>query len=224
MTSPRRTWKQVSSCNVDRLVQLRLRRGWTQQALAHATGYSERLISKAESGRPISTAAIQTLAQALSTDKEPVAPEDLISDLVALARQFMAGVYVHQKNILPAIRHLLHDDVVFRLVGDPAALPFAGEHRGLAAVERLFDFFFSIAEVPPNHDHEAHYTYHVQNQEVIVSGLSWIHPIGVPLDKPIRVTHHLRFRAGKIACFDCVYDTLYVARLLAGGQAASDDE
>lgn len=223
MTSPKRTWKQSSPCNVDLLVQLRQRKGWTQQALASATGYSERLVNKAESGRSISTVAIEVLAEALSTDDDPICLEDLICDTIAVARQFMAGVYVHQKNIFPVIRHLLHDDIVFRLAGDPAILPFAGEHRGLAEVERLFDFLFSIAEVPPDHNHEACYTYHAQNKEVIISGQSWLHPIGAPLEQPIRATYHLTFRGGKIAIFDGVYDTLHVARLLAGRQSASRD-
>lgn len=77
-------------------------------------------------------------------------------------------MYIEQKNIFRAIRHFLDEDIVFRIAGDPAIIPFAGEHRGLAAVERGFAQFFSVLEAPRNHDHTACYHYLAQGKDVIV--------------------------------------------------------
>jgi transcriptional regulator with XRE-family HTH domain len=76
-------------CNPELLVFRRRRKGWTQFELARAAGYTERLISKAESGRPISRQAIVDIAEALSFPDHPLAPEDLICNPLTLARQYI---------------------------------------------------------------------------------------------------------------------------------------
>ncbi len=214
MNQSRRANSRSYPCNVDLLVSLRERKGWTQQKLAAISGYSERLINKAESGRSISSAAIEILAETLSTEEDPIYFEDLISDPIALAKEFMAGIYVHQKNVVTAIRHFLDEDIVFRLAGDPATIPFAGEHRGFAAVERAFEIFFSIMEAPPNYDYKAGISYLAQGKDVIVWGESWLHPIGVPMDKPMPISHRLTFHKGKLVLFENVFDTLHAAKVL----------
>ena len=218
MNSSKRTWRQSFSCNAELLVQLRHRRGWTQNELARASGYCVRLVKKAESGRSISAAAIQDLAAVFSTEHAPIHLEDLICDTVPLARQFIAGIYVHQRNIVSALRHLLDDETVFHLAGNPANLPFAGFYRGLLAVERFFDRLFSVVEVPTNLDYESCYRYVAQGQDVMIWGESWLHPIGAPLELPVQVTQRLTFRRGKIHVFDVLYDTQYAARILKGSQ------
>ena len=212
------------ACNATLVAYFRQRKGWTQKELAAASGYSERLINKAESGRPISTSAIDVLAEALSTPEGPVAFEDLVSDPLALAKAYMAGLYVHQKNIIGAIRHFLDEDIVFRIAGDPNLIPFAGEYRGIAEMERGFEIFYSIMEVPKDHDYEACFTYIAQGLDVVVVGDSWIHPIGVPLDKPVHLSHRMKFRKGKLYHFEDVYDTLSGAQSLEKARAATNGE
>lgn len=208
--------KRAYACNVDVLVYLRERRGWTQQQLGKVTGYSERLISKAEAGKTVSTATIADLADAFSTADKPIYPEDLISDPVKLAKEYIAAVYSQGKRMVDAIQHFLADDVVFRIAGDPEQIPFAGEHRGIEAVRRSLDIFFSILEAPADHDHEPHYRFFGQGNEVSMWGESWIHPIGQPMEKPISISHRFVFQRGKLILLEDVFDTLAGKEALQG--------
>ena len=203
-----RPLKRSYACAPDLLAFLRERQGLTQKQLAETAGYSERLVSKAEAGRPISAGAINDLAEALSTSDALVYPEDLIVDPVQIAKEFIKALYTKGKGIIEAIRHFLDDEVVFHLVGDPEQLPIAGRHEGIAAVERLFDIFFSIFEVPKDHDFESCYTYLGQGNEVRVWGDNYIHPIGKPMDVPLRMANRLVFRRGKMILYEDTYDTL----------------
>ncbi len=208
--------KRSYACNPELLVYLRERKGLTQQQLAEVAGYSERLISKAESGQAISTAAVADLAEALSSENEPVYPEDLITDPVSLAKEYMAALHTQGNGIVDAIQRFLDDEVIFRISGDPKHFPFAGEHCGIEAVRRVFEIFFSILEAPADHDHEANYKYVGQGNEVILWGESWIHPIGQPMERPIPIAHRFVFERGKLVLLEDVYDTLAGSESLQG--------
>lgn len=214
--------KRSYPCNTELFTFLRERKGWTQQDLAIASGYSERLINKAESGRRISTAAIEILAETLSLPEEPISLEDLISDPVALAKEYFDGLYIHQESIVSAIRHFLDEDVVFWIAGDPAIIPFAGEYRGIEEVERLFKIFFSIIQAPEQMEWEPKVTYLTQGRDVIVWGESWLHPIGAPMKKPMILTHRMTFHKGKLVRFEDIFDTLEGARLLQEAASRSN--
>jgi transcriptional regulator with XRE-family HTH domain len=60
-----------------RLKELRKRRGWTQQELAHHSGYCDRLIRKAESSGTVSEETLEILAQTLSDNGCQVSVDDL---------------------------------------------------------------------------------------------------------------------------------------------------
>ena len=178
------------------LVFLRERNELTQKQFAEAAGYSERLISKAEAGQPISTNVIDDLAEALSTDADPVFPEDLITNPVKHAKEYIAAVYSEGEGVVDAIAHFLDENIVFRVTGDPAQIPFAGEHHGIEGMRRMFSIFFSILEAPQGHNHEQHYNFIAQGKEVIMTGESWIHPIGLPMENLIRLAHRFVFHRG----------------------------
>ena len=214
VTWTKKDLKRSYACNMDLLLQLRERRGWTHAELAKEVGYSVRLLSKAESGKPISTLAIDSLAEAFSTPEETIYPEDLISDPVKLAKEFIYGHYVHQGNLISATRHFLEEELVCYISGDPKVFPFAGEHRGLDAVERTFKLFFSILEAPKNHDYEKCYQFLMDGNEVIVWGDSWLHPIGQPMEQPMRLCMRMKFRRGKLVSYDDRFDTLHAAKLI----------
>lgn len=213
--------KRSYSCNSDLFTFLRERKRWTQQELAIASGYSERLINKAESGRPISTAAIEVLAESLSLPDEPISFEDLICDPIALAKEYMEALYVHQVNTPAAIRHFLDDDVVFWVAGDPKVIPFAGEHRGIKAVETMFKIFFSVIQAPERMDREPKVTYLAQGRDVIVWGESWLHPIGAPMKTPMMISHRMTFQKGKLVRLEDIFDTLEGARILQEAAASN---
>jgi transcriptional regulator with XRE-family HTH domain len=214
MAWEKRNLRKSYVCNGDLLRFVRERRGWTQRELATAAGYSERLVNKAESGRAISAAAMNDLAEALSTGEQPIYPEDLISDPLALAKEYIAAHYVHQKNIIPEVRHFLDENIVHRLPGDSAVIPFAGVCHGIDELDRTFQIFFSLVEAPANHDYESCYKYVAQGNEVMICGESWLHPIGAPMSEPMLLTHHLKFRRGKIYFIEVRYDTHLARQLL----------
>lgn len=199
--------KQAYGCNREILKHFREKRGWTQSEFSRIAGYSERLISKAESGRSISSETVCNLAEALSTDEEPVYPEDLVCDPVESTKRYIAAVYKHQRDFPTVVRHLLHDEIVIQMAGDPAQIPFAGRFEGIDGVQVFADRFFAILESPKDHDPGKWYQYIGQGNEVVAWGESWIHPIGQPMEKPMPVTNLFRFRRGKIVYLDDRYDT-----------------
>lgn len=205
--------KRSHACHVDTLVYLRQRKGWTQHELSAAAGYSRRLISKAESGQAISVSAIEVLAEALSIDSDPVVWEDLVCDPVAVAREYFTALYRYQRQSFARIRHLLDEEVVVRASGDPAALPFAGEFRGLAEVERRFELFFAALEAPANRDYAGEHVYVAQGNVVNVSGDSWWHPLDRPCE-PVLFSIRLTLRRGKIRLVEELLDTLEWANRL----------
>ena len=195
-------------CAPDLLVYLRERKGWTQKELAKAAGYSERLVNKAEAGQPISLEAIDHLAEALGDGDKPIYPEDLITDPIKHAKEYIAALYTKGMEIVDAIEHFLDEEVVFQIAGDPKNVPFAGVYRGIPALREGFRLFYSVLEAPKNHNYQEHYTFVGQGNEVIMTGESWIHPIGMPLEQPIRIAHRYVFRRGKLVLLEDVYDTL----------------
>jgi transcriptional regulator with XRE-family HTH domain len=195
--------------------QLRERRGWTQATLAEKSGYSLRLISKIESGEAASRQALEDIAEALSLPEEHISYEDLISNPVGLARQYFAALHQHQADLVDEIEHILDEDIVFIMAGDPAVIPFAGTYQGIEGVRELHRRFFGALEVPDGYDHLPHYSYTSNGTDVLVWGKSWLHPIGRPMSEPMPVSHLLRFRNGKLILFDDHFDTHRAAILFA---------
>ncbi|MBA2114942.1 hypothetical protein HOV93_21140 [Planctomycetes bacterium FF15] len=187
---------------------LRLQNGWTQADLAKRAGYSERLISKAEAGVPIAMDTIVDLADAFSEINEVrVYWEDLASDPIKLAHRYLEALHFYQKDVVDHLSDFMHEDVVFRIAGEPSKIPFAGEHVGIDAVRNSFNIFFSVLEVPENYDYSNDYQIIGQGPNAIIWGESWIHPIGKPLERPIRVSNLLMFRRGKLVFLDDCFDT-----------------
>jgi transcriptional regulator with XRE-family HTH domain len=193
-------------CNRELLATIRKSRGWTQQQLANASGYSERLIRKAEAGNSISADTIADIAEALSQPDRTIFPEDLISDPLELAKNFVKAWYTYQSKAATQVRHFLDDAFVFELVGDAAeGIPFAGRYVGFEGLNRFFELFFTYVEVPEGHDHTAHYDFFANGNDVAIVGKSWMHPIGKPLETPIDSQLHLRFQRGRLVlCRDLV--------------------
>lgn len=208
--------KRAYACNRDILIYLRERRGWTQRQLADTAGYTDRLIGKAESGGSIAVETLADIADALTTPEHPVYPEDLICDPVNLAKKYIAAQYEHPGKVVEQVRHFLDDQAVLHVVGDPAVIPFAGEHRGVDAMKRGFAIFYSVIEVPANHDHRPWYRFLCEGNDVVVWGQSWMHPIGQPMEQPMNLVQRLRFQRGKLVRVEVVFDTLEGSRLLNG--------
>ena len=199
--------QQSYSCNSKKLSSLRRERNWTQAKLAKVAGYSLRLINKAESGRPISIEAVEVLAEALSTTNEKISPQDLIASPTTLSKEFIFGMYRHANLLIQHTSYFLDDNVLFRFSGDSKEIPFAGEYRGIDNVGIAFNIFYSVLESPVNHDPSKWYDFIEHDNDVVVWGKSWLHPIGRPLKKPVEVSILMRYEAGKLVLFDDRFDT-----------------
>ncbi|WP_182866134.1 nuclear transport factor 2 family protein [Rhodopirellula sp. JC639] len=93
-----------TSVDGQRLKELRVRIGWTQQIAAQKSGYTERLIRKLESGGPV---ALQTLDDVVATYREHVADAN-DRDL----GQYVAGRSLDQRAEIAsdALNAIFNDD------------------------------------------------------------------------------------------------------------------
>lgn len=181
--------------------------------MATKSGYSERLISKAESGQPISTEAIEVLAQTFATKESPVYPEDLITDVLQMAKTFIKTTYQDHSNFFKTINRFLDDDIVFNISGDVSEIPFAGRHCGREGVRRAIEILFSVVQPPENFDEEPHYQFTVNGNDVFITGHTWLHPIGFPTP-PIKIAIQMKFRRGKLYYYEDWLDTSAGAKVL----------
>lgn len=200
--------------NSYRLVTLRQARGWTQRQLAGATGLSERLIAKAESGATISGRSLQLLAEALSTESQSVSASDLMLSVTDMAREFIQIMYRHQAETISHAAHLLDPDLGFRIWGESAGLPFAGTYYGLEAVAGLFRQFFSLIESPPDHDPLTSYSFYLDQDVVVVWGESHLFPKGHPGAAPMPISYLFRFKDDRIVYIEDRFDTTHGGQLL----------
>jgi transcriptional regulator with XRE-family HTH domain len=189
------------------LVFFRKKLGLTQVELAAKAGYSTRLVSKAESGKSIAVSTLEDLAEALSTETEPVFYEDLCCNPLSMAREFIRALYLSGPNAIDATRHFIDKNVEFCIAGDPEKIPFAGQHCGIEAVDAAIRCWFSGMQGPENHDIDAFYRYFSQGNEVVVWGDSWLHPIGQPLETPMPVSCLFRFFGGRLVYFEDRFNT-----------------
>jgi hypothetical protein len=79
-----------------------------------------------------------------------------------------------------------------------------------------------VIQAPANHDHTPWYTFHAQGNEVIIWGESWLHPIGQPMQEPMKLVHRMKFLRGKIAFIEVLYDSLAGAKNLGYKTALKD--
>lgn len=201
--------KQSYQCQGAYIKCLRKRRGWSQQQLVKASGYSLRLISKAESGGRITLTTLFDLAQALSTDTEVVRPEMLVFEPIRVARFLMHSTYVLQRDMFQHVSHLVADDFVMKIIGDDRKFPFVGEYRGASGLTVAIDKFYSHMVVPAEVDYRKWYDYYSSDSDdniVLVLGKSWIHPVGQPFSEPLDISQRIEFKNGKIRSWENRYD------------------
>ncbi len=211
--------QRPGSINAMMVLQLRSLRGWSLPQLAANSGIDEKLLNRVELGQAeLPPELLVPLAASLSSAQQMIYPEDLLSWPADLARQYIDAMYLQQADAIQQIRHFLDDDVVFNVYGDPERIPFAGQYRGIPEIDGGFRVFFSVLEVPENHDHRPYYRYAAHGTDAVIMGQSWIHPIGQPLQEPMPLCILMRFRRGKLYQMEDNYDTER-ASLFFGQQA-----
>ena len=130
------------ACNGDVLRACRQRRGWTQERAADISGYSVRLIRKAEAGQPIHPDTIEILAETYTTDAYPVHPEDLICDTRALARTLLHDYRSKERQVVAHTQNLLSEKMTCWVAGNPDDVPFAGDFEGIDGFDRFWAGLF----------------------------------------------------------------------------------
>jgi len=125
-------------CNGKLIAQLRKLLGWTQNDLARKSGFTERLIVKAEASQNIATSTLQIIAETFREAGAQVTAADLSADPAALAREFILSMYKHGPKVIDANERFLSPDLVLHFAGEPKIFPFAGTHIRIEAARVAF--------------------------------------------------------------------------------------
>jgi transcriptional regulator with XRE-family HTH domain len=120
--------------------------GWTQQELAQRSGYCDRLIRKAEKGGALGTETIAVLAEALSTDLEPVSVQDLLVTESWPLRQICRSIE-HRSTRGIALEAALDDQVVVYCAGG-RSIPFRGRYCGINGFREWVERLASVTTDP----------------------------------------------------------------------------
>ena len=119
--------RNVQVCGY-RLKHFRKLLGWTQEELAHRSGYCDRLIRKAESGRSLSLEAIEVIAQSLCCYGVYVSPEDLICSPKKTVHRLSEAI--HGEGIASqSIEQIATEEALVECKGSER-IPFAGVWKG----------------------------------------------------------------------------------------------
>ncbi|MEN0109146.1 MAG: nuclear transport factor 2 family protein [Planctomycetota bacterium] len=133
----------------NRIRSLRQARGWTQSELATRSGFSLRLIQKAEAGGDLSPKSLGVLADTLSDGGSRVSAEALLGSPESVVREFHAAANQHSENTVTAAAHLFCDRIESFCAGDPEAFPFAGRRHGVDGFVEYLQAFFAVLTPAP---------------------------------------------------------------------------
>ena len=138
--------KRSIHCNGEMVRFHRNRLGLTQSELADLSGFTTRLIAKAEAGGSLKPHSLDVLAEALSSEDRPVFPEDLICSPKVIVRKIIEAYAKHEANCIDHCKQFLAEDVRIRIPGDPLVIQFAGEYHSISGVEQFWKTFFCSME------------------------------------------------------------------------------
>ena len=204
-------------CNGSLLRQLRQSRSWTQRDLATQSGYSLRLIQKAEAGGSLHPETLQVLAKTLSTPSEQVSVDHLMATPLALVKQFIEAVNIHHEKTIAEVPHLFDENMVVWCAGEEDHVPFAGTWEGIEQVEAFFNTFFTVLTVTnPPVLHNMRFA--SSSKEVVAWGESRAGVEGMP-SPTVWVWHRYVVRDCKIIRLDNHFDTAVGTRHLAEARA-----
>lgn len=130
--------------NASALIQNRQLRGWSQEELSRRSGYSVRVIRKAEAGGTLKIETLRTLCEALSQDVCPVTVENLTADILSVAKKVVDAYDNFGQTMLDHCRHYFTDDIVYDIHADPQRIPYAGAWHGLDGFQKMLDIFYGM--------------------------------------------------------------------------------
>ena len=145
ITAEQNSYPRSIPCNGAVVRRLRKRLGLTQAQLAQRSGFSERLIRKAEASTPISLKTVRSLAVALSCDEKNVDPNVLICSPIESAKRLLANPGA-EHHIQPEISEATRDAIVM-MSSCPEKITFLSNDNEVVAYterngEQVTDFLF----------------------------------------------------------------------------------
>lgn len=137
-----KTESRFHAVNVNNMRAFRKRLGWSQAELSRRSGYSERVIRKAEAGGTLKMETIQHLAEALSNGSHVVTFQDLTQDDISIARLFVESYDRYGQQMVLHCGKYIAEDFELHVPADPERVPFAGIWRGVAGLQEFMNRFF----------------------------------------------------------------------------------
>lgn len=193
------------SCIPVRILALRKRRGWNQRQLADASGLSQRVISKAEAGKTLQTQSVQQIASALATDSDPVFPEDLITDQLAIAEAYLNAFHTRQARMTEGIYEHFTQNPTFDFSGSEKKILFAGSHQGVNEFDQAIRYFFRMFRISSN-TIESKYDFYENDNQVVCWGKMKIGLIESLNLKTTTFAIRFYFERGKIKHIESHFD------------------
>ena len=164
-----------------------------------------RVIRKAESGEPVRFSTLLLMADALRAAGATVQPGDLCTDPVEVVKTFVEAYRIHEHQMVPHIRHILSEDLITFVAGDPAIIPFAGTFHGPHGLIDFWDRFFGLIEC---YDKTALcLQYFVNGHEVVAYGTEKGRIKGQTSDEPSWLCLKFDVSGGIITRFEDYFDT-----------------
>lgn len=201
-TRNNQTPKRFCVVNAARMRELRLKCGCSQDELARRSGYTPRLIRKAESGGTLNYATIADLAETFTAFGTEVRIEELLFDPVAIVKEFIEA---YERLGAECIRHLAHyfsPNAKLECLVDPLHFPFAGTWNGF---EQLIVFFQTFCQRYCRLEERLLVVYLWGVECVSARFEDWL--VSDSLELPaLRFNWHFQFQAGMIVRIDFEFD------------------
>ena len=141
-----KTAKRFVAVNAEKLRDLRLSHGWSQSELARRSGYSARLIRKAESGGSLNYETIEDLAITLSTEEVQIPADQLTCNPKEIVQHFLEAYDAHGSKCVEHFQHVFAPDIELHCSADVETFPFAGSWKAHSGIAGFFAAFFGIYE------------------------------------------------------------------------------
>ena len=191
--------------NGARVSELRKECNMTQADLAKESGYSIRLIGKAERGEGIRYSSLIAIATAIQRQGKDITASDLCTEPEQIVRQFVEAYRLHEQDMVSKVRHLLSPELEVFIAGDPEKIPFAGTFSGPDGLQEFWNRFFSLLERPDKN--ALRLTYYTNANEVVGYGTEWARIKGMDTKDPTWLSLMFRVEDGLIVRFEDYFDT-----------------
>lgn len=195
-----------------KLKRLRIRAGLTQEQLAQLVDCSDRLIRRAEGSLPVRYDTLERVAAVLSDHGLSIAPGDLVSSHLAIAKRFwkVLGQYEYK---LPDHFPYLVSDVRWIVSGNSKSLPFAGQCQGIDKVRQNLELFYETIKRKPSLGQPL---FLETDRHISIKHIDQWRRTGKHAAKvKVWVNWHLTFCDGMIRRVEHHYDTLAVYQLFS---------